>query len=198
MHPNSRLLFAKYAIPRLREAQRVLEVGPDDIPSTYQRMAARDGLEWHTLDIGDSAGLTYPKSAPYSFPVPDGEYDVALSGQVIEHVPKAWLWMREVARVTRQQGLVITIAPASWPYHEAPIDCWRLFPEALRALSEEAGLVIEHVSCESLELPRFQSAIPGRSPEMQPRPVRAAFRVLGAFGLPVEKSFDTICVARKP
>ena len=42
--------------------------------------------------------------------------------------------MKEVARVVKPDGLVITIAPVSWPYHAAPIDCWRVYPAGLNAL----------------------------------------------------------------
>lgn len=65
-------------------------------------------------------------SSEYEFPIPSDSYDIVLSGGVIEHVRKVWVWIREVARVCKIGGLVITVAPASWPYHVAPIDCWRL------------------------------------------------------------------------
>jgi hypothetical protein len=45
-----------------------------------------------------------------------------------------------------------------WVYHEAPIDCWRMFPEAMRALYEEAGLIVELREWGSLETPQRASA----------------------------------------
>jgi SAM-dependent methyltransferase len=198
MHTNSKLLFQKYAIACFQPGMKVLEIGPDTFPSSYQKLAAQDGMRWDTLDLYDSPSLTYPKSPLYSFPVPDCAYDIVLSGQVIEHVAKIWKWMPELARVVKPGGRVITINPASWPYHDAPIDCWRIYPKGMEALSEEAGLKVETSYWGTLELPQFFRALPGRSPEDQPRHVRMVFRLLGTLRFPVEKSFDTITIARKP
>ncbi len=198
MHTNSKLLFTKYALPLFASASRVLEVGPDSFPTTYRKMVPIDGLVWDTLDIYDSPALTYPKSNLYQFPVADNAYDVVISGQVIEHVDRIWRWFPELARVTKPGGLVITINPVSWPYHEAPLDCWRIFPSGMKALCEESGLIVESCHFESLELPHFPRALPGRSPEFQPRILRLLFQILGTLRLPVEKAFDTITIARKP
>jgi ubiquinone/menaquinone biosynthesis C-methylase UbiE len=156
-----------------------------------------EDIVWDTLDIAQTPQLTYPKSQPYSFPISSNTYDVVLSGQVIEHVAKIWVWMREVARIAKPGGLVIIINPVSWPYHEAPIDCWRIYPEGMKALCEEAGLTVEKSFCGSLELPRFTRALPGRSPHNQGRKIRYLFRILGLLGFPVEKSFDNIAIAKK-
>ncbi len=198
MHRNSQLLFEKYALDYFVPGTRVLEIGPGAFPSDYQRAAQRDGVQWDTLDIYDSPKLTYANAPLYSFPIAPDTYDIVLSGQVIEHVGKIWRWMAELARVTKPGGRVITICPTSWPFHEYPIDCWRIFPDGMKALSEDAGLVVEKSINESLELPGTRRALPGRSPEFQNRLLRTFFRVGGVFGLPVEKAFDTITIARKP
>jgi ubiquinone/menaquinone biosynthesis C-methylase UbiE len=198
MHNNSKLLFAKYATPFFDGAKRVLEIGPDGFPSSYRKLIPQEGLQWDTLDIIDSPKLTYPKSQLYSFPVADNTYDIVLSGQVIEHVAKIWRWMPELARVTKPKGVVITVNPSSWPYHEAPIDCWRMFPEGMKALCEDSGLSVETSFFGSIEPPKTTRSIPGRSPEWQNWKHRYSMRFLGFFGFPVEKAFDTITIARKP
>src|SRR5438105_770378 len=111
MHSNSRLLFTKHALPLFSRGASVLEIGPDRVPSSFREMVHIDDLTWHTLDIFDSPHLTYPKSELYHFEIPDSTYDIVLSAQVIEHVAQVWNWMREVARVTKLGGLVITINP---------------------------------------------------------------------------------------
>ena len=198
MHKNSQLLFEKYALPYFKPSLRVLEIGPGAFPSDYQRMAQRDGIIWDTLDIYDSPQLTYPKSPLYSFPIPNDAYDLVVSGQVIEHVAKIWRWMAELARVTKPGGRVITIGPTSWPFHEYPIDCWRIFPDGMKALSEDSGLIVEKSLHESLELPGTKRSLPGRSPAFQNKKLRLVYRLLGLVGMPVEKAFDTITIARKP
>lgn len=198
MHTNSRLLYCKYAINHLPSDGRVLEIGPDVVPSSYCRLSNRAALHWDTIDLAPRPNLTYVAESDYVFPLEDGAYDVVISGQVLEHVRHPWRWIQEIARVCRPGGLVITISPVSWPYHEAPVDCWRAYPDGMRALYEEASLEVVLSTWESLEYPRASYRIPGRSPEWQPRWQRLASRLLAPMRLPVECAFDTITIGRKP
>jgi hypothetical protein len=198
MHENSVLLFSRYALPSFAEGMKVLEIGPDAFPSTYRKMVTVPNLVWETLDIYDSPKLTYPKSDVYHFRIPDNQYDIVLSGQVIEHVAHIWRWMAELNRITKPGGLVITINPVSWPYHEAPIDCWRIYPEGMKALSEDSGLVVEQSFWGCLESPHVRHVVPGRSLQQQPKILKVFSPILARFGGRVEKSFDNITVARKP
>lgn len=191
MHLNSQLLFQKYAPQCFRDYQRVLEIGPDGFPSTYRRLSNNPTLEWHTLDITGDERLTYHARDEYTFPMPSGMYDVVVSGQVIEHVRKTWVWLREVARVCRPGGYIITVNPVSWGYHEAPIDCWRIYPEGMRALYDDAGLETVHCSAESLEPWRHRL----------PKYLRLARKVLTRTKLPASglpPVVDTITIGRKP
>jgi SAM-dependent methyltransferase len=145
MHANSRLLFQQYALDYFTPELSVLEIGPDAFPSTYRKLVGGRSRTWDTLDLLDRPELTYRAVAEYSFPIEDATYDIVLSGQVIEHVPRIWLWMRELSRVCRPDGIVITINPVSWPYHGAPRDCWRAFPDGMTALYERrvaAGVAV--------------------------------------------------------
>lgn len=157
MHLNSELLFKKYVIPKLTPNLKILEIGPAGYPSAYRKLFT-DDVEWHTIDFSNTtyisegvANLTYVLDSPYDFPIENDSYDIIISGQVIEHVGMIWKWLNELKRIIRTNGLIITINPTSWPYHEAPIDCWRIFPEGIKALSEEVDLHIELCVNESLE-----------------------------------------------
>jgi SAM-dependent methyltransferase len=197
MHTNSRLLFRKHAKQYFRPGMRVLEIGPDAVPSTYQRAVGDSSIVWHTLDMRDDPSLTYRALSEYEFPVESASYDIVLSGQVIEHVRQIWIWVRELARVCKAGGLVVTINPVSWPFHEAPVDCWRIFPEGMRALYEYASLEVKSSCCESLEATGHRPHIPGRSAEWQTPRMRLAYKILGAVGFPVECAYDTITVGEK-
>ena len=198
MHPNSERLFEKYAKPRLGAGLRLLEIGPDTAPSGYFALAGghRPSV-WDTADFPRDFPCTFTLSDEYSFPIAPDSYDVVLSGQVLEHVRKPWRWLPEVARVCKPGGLVVTISPVSWPYHEAPVDCWRAHPEGMRALYADAGLEVIDCACECLEVPPGTRTIPGRSRTHQP-PLSAWRRwLLGKLGAPVEAAFDTVTVGRK-
>jgi SAM-dependent methyltransferase len=197
MHANSRLLFLKYALAHFQPSIRVLEIGPDQVPSTYRSLVRPPPLDWDTLDIEARSGVTYLAESEYSFPVADESYDIVFSAQVIEHVRRIWLWMPEVARVCRSGGIVITINPVSWPFHEAPIDCWRAYPDGMKALYEDASIEVLLSRCESLEAPNYRRYIPGRSAEFKSRKGRLTQRVLGPLGFPVERAYDTITIGRK-
>jgi len=197
MHTNSKLLFKTHASGLFRERSRVLEVGPDGFPSSYRKLVRLDALEWHTLDIDDNERLTYPRSEQYSFRIPDGVYDVVLAGNVIEHVKKIWEWTKEIARVCKVNGTVIILVPVSWHFHEAPVDCWRIYPEGMKALLENAGLEVVLCQFESMEAPGYRRYTPGISPECQSRALRWFCRLAGHLGFPVERAYDTIAIARK-
>ncbi|MBK1612422.1 hypothetical protein CKO44_02945 [Rubrivivax gelatinosus] len=197
MHLNSRLIFTKYVLPFLQGSPRVLEIGPDAFPSSYSKVAGQRG-QWDTVDIFPRPGLTFVASNENSFPIEDGAYDVVISGQVLEHVRKPWIWMHEVVRVCKPGGLVVTIAPTSWPYHEAPIDCWRVYPAGMQALLDDCGvevLVNESVCLEEDTSRHF--VVPGRSAESQWRKQRLLSQWLNGFGVPRERAFDLVCIARK-
>jgi len=198
MHANSRLIFQKYSTGYFPPGTRVLEIGPDAFPSTYRSIADRGGLTWDTIDIFPNPSLTFVATSAYSFPIDDESYDVILSGNVIEHVPKIWVWMKELVRVCKTGGTVITINPVSWPYHEAPIDCWRAYPEGMKALCEDSALEVVLSVWESLEEPTFRKYIPGVSREARSKALALGVRMLGRLGFPVERAYDTITIGRKP
>ncbi len=201
MHPNSILLFEAYARRRFMAGARVLEIGPDATPSTFQALVSEPGIVWETIDLAGPANATVPTyltDDPYRFSmIPDDAYDIVLSGQVIEHVPRIWAWMKELARVCRPGGNVVTICPVSWPYHEAPKDCWRIYPAGFEALYSEAGLEMEIGVWDSLEFPGYARRVAGASGKfgIRGRAVRWAQR---AMGLSVTCAFDTIAIGRKP
>ena len=200
MHDNSKLLFTRHALPFFTRGVRVLEIGPDHVPSTYQQMVAaersRDGpAVWETVDLASRPGMTHAATNEYAFPIPEACYDVVVSGQVMEHVRKPWLWLRELARVCRAGGHVLTISPVSWPYHEAPVDCWRAYPEGMRALYEDAGLEVLESSWKTLEprglLPRCPRPISDHAPGL-------LYKLARFLHWPLARSYDTITIGRKP
>jgi SAM-dependent methyltransferase len=139
-------------------------------------------------------------SDQYSLPFPSGTFDVVVSGQVLEHVSKVWIWFAELGRVCKPNGYVVTVNPVSWPYHEAPLDCWRVFPDGMRALCDEAGLVVTFSICESLEPRRSRRTYPGQSygwSEVETLYLKLKNRVRRTLGWPTPIALDTLTIARK-
>jgi hypothetical protein len=90
------------------------------------------------------------------------------------------------------------IIPASWPYHEAPVDCWRAYPEGMRALCEDAALTVEVAACEALERPRTNNPYAGTGRLTDAPDTDWKSRVRRVLRWPMPRSFDTVVVARKP
>jgi len=153
MHLNSLLLFKKYAGRYFKPGISVLEVGPNSIPTRYHSAVHDPTVKWHLLGLETArfGHLDFRSKDGYNYPLTDNSYDIVLSGQVLEHVRKIWVWIKELARICKKGGYVITINPVSWEYHEAPIDCWRVYPEGMKALYEEANLKVILSVAENLE-----------------------------------------------
>lgn len=197
MHTNSKLLFTAYTHDLFQKRSLVLEIGPDAFPSSYRRLIETETARWDTLDIFENPKLTYPSSDENRFPISDGAYDIVLAANVIEHVRRPWQWLKEVGRVCKPGGNIIIITPVSWCFHAAPIDCWRIYPDGMKALLEDAGLTVVKCLFESKELPGYKRYTPGVSPECQSNILRWFFRLAGPLGFPVERAYDTIAVATK-
>lgn len=224
MHANSELIFKKYALEQFNDNLNVLEIGPSGNPSHYCRVVNNPTIKWHTLDIdttylqgGEKNELHIISNKEYNYPVDDNTFDIVLSGQVMEHVSKIWVWLKELERITKPGGKIILISPVSWPYHEAPIDCWRIYPDGMKALVNDfTDLKILVCNQETLEhqFLKNQIIIPGKSSvdlNMQPylhvkrkmffnrlfRQLIKLHRHFNNYIIPIEAAYDNICVLEK-
>ncbi len=129
---------------RHHEHWRVLDVGAmcvnDDFPHTYRELMPP---HWTYLGIDLKLGPNVDRimTNPYCIH-PEGEvYDLVISGQCLEHVPNPFRLVAEMARVLKPEGLLVIVGP--WRhdhFHPHPVDCWRILPDGIRELMDEAGL----------------------------------------------------------
>jgi SAM-dependent methyltransferase len=134
----------------------------------------------------------------YKFLIPDNTFDIVLSGQVIEHVKRIWVWIKELTRVCKKNGHVITIAPISWTFHEVPVDCWRIYPDGMKVLYEEAGLVVDLCKMESLEYQGKRRITPGvTSYELSDKKFGVKSLIKRILRWPITASLDTIAIGTK-
>ena len=150
---------------------RVLDVGSGDAP--YRELFAH--AEYKTADWSQSPHEEASRSdfiAPADrLPVKDGEFDVVLCTQVLEHVPEPAAVLREFARVLGPGGRVYLTAPLVWELHELPHDYFRYTQPGLEHLLTQAGFVAVDVQPRNdcfttiAQLMRNLGATMGRAPD---------------------------------
>ena len=135
--------FVKIYVADHEVRQRIADIGADDVNGCLRPLFPSKLGVYVGYDLQAGPNVDVVLRDPYRWPeIPDGYYDVVVSSQTIEHVPKPWLWVREIARITRPGGLVYISTPNTIGYHPYPIDCWRLWPDGMRAVMEDAGLSV--------------------------------------------------------
>lgn len=119
--------------------QYILDVGSMEIKrrGSYRELMLP---AWRYVGLDTTYGPNVDVVAPYGFPFPDGTFDVVISGQCFEHCTNPFVLMREIARVLKQDGRFLGVAPFKWEEHRHPIDCWRILPDGWRALFYDSGL----------------------------------------------------------
>ncbi len=229
-HLNSKLLWHKYAETYFQQAGLILEIGPEGYPTYFEKELKKKGIHqtYLVLDIAsnfisgaDSNPNFTLSSDPLQYPFEGDTFDIVFSDQVLAHVSYFWDWYKELVRITKPGGYIITINSYSYPSCPSPIDAWRVHSDGMKALNRYNSL--ETVLCvtESLELKHYNIPekigfyFPGASvskpfggtsnKNLQINKAKTLWnRFIGKIPLaralmlnPVHVAFDTITIARK-
>ncbi len=152
MHRSSiekMILFRdRYLAPMAGRRLSIFDLGSQDVNGSYRDILAREKWNYTGVDMASGKNVDVVLSDPYSWrSIASSSVDVVVSGQAFEHIRYFWITMAEIARVLRPGGFVCIIAPSSGPEHRYPVDCWRFYPDGMRAMADFAGLeVIEAVT----------------------------------------------------
>lgn len=96
-----------------------------------------DVIPGNNIDVvGDALNLLFE----------DDSFDTVISTQVLEHVEKPWIMVKEIHRVLKTGGVCILTAPFLEPYHPDPHDYFRYTVEGLRTLFKNENFEI--LECE--------------------------------------------------
>ena len=111
---------------KLPPGSKVLDVGAGTCP--YRSLFV--GCEYRTQDFAKLDPAQLKESTGYgtidyvsdivAIPVPDGEFDVVLCTEVLEHVPDPTSAVREISRVLRPGGFLVLTAPLGSGLHQEP------------------------------------------------------------------------------
>lgn len=117
----------------------VLDVGCAHKP--YYPFFARTGCRYIGAEIFDGQFVDAVWQAGSPLPFKDGEFDVAISTQVLEHAADPKHVIAETRRVLKPGGRIFFSAPFAWETHDYPADYWRFSEQALRLLFAEFSSV---------------------------------------------------------
>lgn len=117
----------------------VLDVGAFDVNGTYRPLVQSLGWHYTGLDVCEGPNVDLVSPDPYQFPLAEGTYDIVMTGSTMEHVEAIWMWVPELVRVLRPGGMLAIVTHWQFPLHRYPVDCWRIMPDGMRYLFDQAG-----------------------------------------------------------
>lgn len=120
----------------------LLDVGSFDVNGTFRPLVEERGWKYIGVDIVPGKNVDIVSDSPYNYPFDNDSFEVVVSGSVMEHVEAIWLWIPELVRLLKPGGLLAIITHTSYPYHPHPVDCWRIMPDGMRYLFDQAGILV--------------------------------------------------------
>jgi len=131
---NARRFFEAYSTQTDRKGSPiVLDVGSQDINGSLRQVAPAE-FKYIGVDFAAGNGVDLVLEDPYKLPFESESIDIVLSSSCFEHAEMFWLSYLEALRVLKPTGLLYLNAPSNGAYHRYPVDCWRFYPDAGRAL----------------------------------------------------------------
>ena len=122
---------------------RIMDLGSTEIGACYRPILEAPGWEYFGVDLAPGPNVDSVLKRPYDWrEIPGRSVDVLVSGQVLEHVEYFWITALEIARVLKPGGMACIIAPSSGPEHRYPFDCWRFYPDGMRAFARFGRLTV--------------------------------------------------------
>lgn len=185
----------KYLRARGDEPLVILDLGSQDFNGSYRSLFERPLWRYVGVDLAPGPNVDVVLRDPYYWREIRAESsDVIVSGQTFEHTEFFWLSMREMTRALKVGGLVCIVAPSAGDEHRYPVDCWRVYPDGLRAAARYVGLEVVEAWTQWGDLPQYDGEsnkwhdsvlIARKGPEKRKtRWLREAGRWLGRWAMP--------------
>ncbi|MGH8823988.1 MAG: methyltransferase domain-containing protein [Jiangellaceae bacterium] len=146
MHPSAYAEMNRCVETYLPRDRRYEVVDFGSRCSPRQTVTHRDLFRQHTctvtgVDIKPGRNVDLVMKKPYQIPLRRHSADVVMSGQTFEHIPFFWVSILELARILRPGGYLFITVPSRGHVHDVN-DCWRFYPDGMRALAAFSGLEV--------------------------------------------------------
>jgi hypothetical protein len=134
MHENSMKLMQYFKNKHTWQNCSVLDIGACQVKGqkdTYRSLF--DDCQYTGMDIvsGPNVDIVGWKSIYF-------RYDFVICGQVLEHVEYPWEFLTNLKKYFKH--MICIIVPNTLHEHRYPIDCYRFFPDGMRALFKYAHI----------------------------------------------------------
>ena len=116
-----------------RESASILEIGSYDVNGTLRDFQPQ-GSHWVGADIEVGPGVDLVIEDTSALPFENESFDYVVASSVFEHDPTFWLTFGEMVRVLKKGGSIYLNAPSNGMIHRYPIDVYRFYPDAGKAL----------------------------------------------------------------
>jgi SAM-dependent methyltransferase len=126
---------------RTAERIRILDYGCGGSP--YRSLFPNS--DYVRADFTPCEGLDFLLPSDSAVPAADGSFDMVISTQVLEHVPKPANYIAECFRVLAPGGLLVLTTHGLFEDHGCPYDFQRWTADGLRSLLEQAGFWVKGV-----------------------------------------------------
>lgn len=127
---------------RTDEALSVLDYGCGGSP--YRSLFPN--TFYHRADYVRIPGMDFTVSTEGRLPeVADGQYDLVLSTQVLEHVGDPKVYLDEAMRVLKPGGKLLLSTHGVFPDHGCPYDYWRWTSDGLRMTLERSSFQVNDI-----------------------------------------------------
>jgi SAM-dependent methyltransferase len=95
-------------------------------------------LRYSVCDIVPHPSVSHVKPSPFTLPFPDQDFDLVVSGQMLEHCQNPFKAVAEQKRVLKVGSCLVIIVPSTGRWHDAQ-DGWRFMKDAFKFIAAEVG-----------------------------------------------------------
>ena len=122
---------------------KILDIGSSDVNGSYASLFKKPRWTYHGADMIGGKNVDIILTNPYIWEnIGDSSYDIVISGQAYEHIEYFWVTTLQINRVLKTGGLCCIVAPSAGHEHRFPTDCWRYYPDGLRAIAKWARMEV--------------------------------------------------------
>ena len=126
----------RHLINRKNDNLLIYDIGSTDFGGSYKSIFENEKWEYVGVDLAKGPNVDMVIKQPYDWrEIKSNSVDVLISGQALEHIEFFWITILEVSRVLKPGGMACIIAPSAGYEHRYPVDCWRFYPDGMKALA---------------------------------------------------------------